>query len=162
MCTVMLVPETLQAQMTPAAVARKQVDELIKREQEAIAEFRKERRECKEMDILAKFQEAIAEFRKERRDRNAMPPVPAGDIFVWFDQACYGNGGKGFYYVRFHSGRWHSTAYDRPVLIVKKSKLLPDQIAFMERKCRETEEESRKTPQHPEFDFSFRRQTGED
>ncbi len=48
MCTVMLVPETLQAQMTPAAVARKQVDELIKREQEAIAEFRKERRECKE------------------------------------------------------------------------------------------------------------------
>ena len=36
----MLVPETLQAQMTPAAVARKQVDELIKREQEAITEFR--------------------------------------------------------------------------------------------------------------------------
>lgn len=96
MCTVMLVPKTLQAQMTPAAVARKQVDELIKREQEAIAEFRKERRECKEMDILAKFQEAIAEFRKERRDRNAMPPVPAGNIFVWFDRACYGNGGKGY------------------------------------------------------------------
>ena len=120
MCTVMLVPETLQAQMTPAAVARKQVDELIKREQEA-----------------------IAEFRKERRDRNAMPPVPAGDIFVWFDRACYGNGGKGFYYVRFHSGRsWLCTAYDRPALIVKKSKLRPDQIACMERKCRETEEEA--------------------
>lgn len=120
MCTVMLVPETLQAQMTPAAVARKQVDELIKREQEA-----------------------ITEFRKERRDRNAMPPVPAGNIFVWFDRACYGNGGKGFYYVRFHSGRsWHCSAYDRPALIVKKSKLRPDQIAFMERKCRETEEEA--------------------
>ena len=116
----MLVPETLQAQMTPAAVARKQVDELIKREQEA-----------------------ITEFRKERRDRNAMPPVPAGNIFVWFDRACYGNGGKGFYYVRFHSGRsWHCSAYDRPALIVKKSKLRPDQIAFMERKCRETEEEA--------------------
>ena len=142
MCTVMLVPETLQAQMTPAAVARKQVDELIRQEQDAIAEFRKERRECKEMDILAKFQEAIAEFRKERRDRNAMPPVPAGDIFVWFDRACYGNGGKGYYYVRFHSGRWCSTAYDHPALIVKKSKLRPDQIAFMERKCRETEEEA--------------------
>ena len=120
MCTVMLVPETLQAQMTPSAVARKQVDELIKREQEA-----------------------ITEFRKERRDRNAMPPVPAGNIFVWFDRACYGNGGKGFYYVRFHSGRsWHCSAYDRPALIVKKSKLRPDQIAFMERKCRETEEEA--------------------
>lgn len=120
MCTVMLVPETLQAQMTPAAVARKQVDELIKREQEA-----------------------ITEFQKEKRDRNAMPPVPAGNIFVWFDRACYGNGGKGFYYVRFHSGRsWHCSAYDRPALIVKKSKLRPDQIAFMERKCRETEEEA--------------------
>ena len=119
MCTVMLVPETLQAQKTPAAVARKQVDELIKREQNA-----------------------ITEFRNERRDRNAMPPVPAGDIFVWFDRACYGNGGKGYYYVRFHSGRWCSTAYDHPALIVKKSKLRPDQIAFMERKCRETEEEA--------------------
>ena len=119
MCTVMLVSETLQAQLTPAAVARKQVDELIKREQNA-----------------------ITEFRKERRDRNAMPPVPAGNIFVWFDRACYGNGGKGFYYVRFHSGRWCSTAYDHPALIVKKSKLRPDQIAFMERKCRETEEEA--------------------
>ena len=120
MCTVMLVSETLQAQLTPAAVARKQVDELIKREQNA-----------------------ITEFQKERRDRNAMPPVPAGNIFVWFDRACYGNGGKGFYYVRFHSGRsWHCSAYDRPALIVKKSKLRPDQIAFMERKCRETEEEA--------------------
>lgn len=130
MCTVMLVPETLSAQLTPAAVARKQVNELIKREQDA-----------------------ITEFRKERRDRNAMPPVPAGDIFVWFDQACYGNGGKGFYYVRFHSGRWHSTAYDHPALIVKKSKLRPDQIAFMERKCRETAEEARQTPEQQKFDF---------
>lgn len=126
----MLVPETLSAQLTPAAVARKQVNELIKREQDA-----------------------ITEFRKERRDRNAMPPVPAGDIFVWFDQACYGNGGKGFYYVRFHSGRWHSTAYDHPALIVKKSKLRPDQIAFMERKCRETAEEARQTPEQQKFDF---------
>lgn len=133
MCTVMLVSETLQAQLTPAAVARKQVNELIKREQDA-----------------------ITEFRKERRDRNAMPPAPAGDIFVWFDRACYGNGGKGFYYVRFHSGRsWLCTAYDRPVLIVKKSKLRPDQVAFMERKCRETEEEAQETPQQSEFDFQL-------
>lgn len=133
MCTIMLVSETLQAQLTPAAVARKQVNELIKREQDA-----------------------ITEFRKERRDRNAMPPAPAGDIFVWFDRACYGNGGKGFYYVRFHSGRsWLCTAYDRPVLIVKKSKLRPDQVAFMERKCRETEEEAQETPQQSEFDFQL-------
>lgn len=133
MCTVMLVSETLSAQLTPAAVARKQINELIRREQNA-----------------------ITEFRKERRDRNAMPPVPAGNIFVWFDRACYGNGGKGFYYVRFHSGRsWHCTAYDRPALIVKKSKLRPDQVVFMERKCRETEEEAREKPSQSEFDFQL-------
>lgn len=130
MCTVMALPETLTAQITPAAVARRQVNELIKREQDA-----------------------IAEYRRGKLNRNAMPPVPAGDIFVWFDQACYGNSGKGFYYVRFHSGRWHSTAYDHPALIVKKSKLRPDQVAFMERKCRETEEEARQTPEQQKFDF---------
>ena len=130
MCTVMVVPETLSAWMTPAVIARKQVNELIQREKDA-----------------------IAKYRMEKRDGNAMPPIPAGDIFVWFDRARYGNGGKGFYYVRFHSGRCHSTAYDRPVLIVKKSKLRPDQIAFMERKCRETEEEARQTPEQQKFDF---------
>lgn len=130
MCTVMVVPETLSAWMTPAVIARKQVNELIQREKDA-----------------------IAKYRMEKREDNAMPPIPAGDIFVWFDRARYGNGGKGFYYVRFHSGRCHSTAYDRPVLIVKKSKLRPDQIAFMERKCRETEEEARQTPEQQKFDF---------
>lgn len=131
MCTVMALPETLTARLIPAAVARKQVNDLIKREQDA-----------------------IAEYRRGKLNRNAMPPVPAGDIFVWFDQAGYGNGGKGFYYVRFHSGRaWHCTAYDQPALIVKKSKLRPDQIAFMERKCRETAEEARQTPEQQKFYF---------
>ena len=133
MCTVMLLPETLTARMTPAAVARKQVDDLIRQEKDA-----------------------VAKYRMEKRDRNAMPPIPAGDIFVWFDRACYGNGGKGFYYVRFHSGRsWFCTAYDNPVLIVKKSKLRPDQVAFMERKCRETEEEEQQTPKQQTFDFEW-------
>lgn len=133
MCTVMLLPETLTARMTPAAVARKQVDDLIRQEKDA-----------------------VAKYRMEKRDRNAMPPIPAGDIFVWFDRACYGNGSKGFYYVRFHSGRsWFCTAYDNPVLIVKKSKLRPDQVAFMERKCRETEEEEQQTPKQQTFDFEW-------
>ena len=88
MCTVMLVPETLSARMTPAAVARKQVDELIRQEQDAILEYR-----------MTKH------------------------------------------------------AYDHPALIVKKSKLRPDQVAFMERKCRETEEEARKIPEQQEFNF---------
>ena len=130
MCTVMVVPETLSAWMTPTAVARKQVDDLIKQEQAA-----------------------IVDYRRRKHDRNAMPPVPAGDIFVWLDRASYGNSRKGFYYVRFHSGRWRSTAYDRPALIVKKSKLRPDQITFMERKCLETKEEARQTPEQQKFDF---------
>ena len=131
MCTVMVLPETLQAQMTPATVARRQVDELIKREQDA-----------------------ITEFRRVNRGGNATLPVPAGDIFVWFDCACYGNGGKGFYYVRFHSAEsWCCTAYDSPVLIVKKSKLRSDQVAFMERKCRDTKEEALETPRQSKFDF---------
>lgn len=131
MCTVMILPETLTARLTPSSVARKQVDDLIRRESEA-----------------------ISRFQREKRDRNALPPIPAGNIYVWLDRACYGNGGRGFYYVRFHSGRsWGSTAYDRPVLIVQKSKLRPDQIAFMERKCRETEAEAQQKPEQSEFDF---------
>lgn len=131
MCTVMILPETLTARLTPSSVARKQVDDLIRRESEA-----------------------ISRFQREKRDRNALPPIPAGNIYVWFDCACYGNGGRGFYYVRFHSGRsWGSTAYDHPALIVQKSKLRPDQIAFMERKCRETEAEAQQKPEQSEFDF---------
>lgn len=131
MCTVMLLSETLSARLTPSAVARKQVDDLIRRESDA-----------------------IRRFQREKRDRNAMPPIPAGNIYVWFDRAGYGNGGKGFYYVRFHSGRmWCSTAYDHPALIVQKSKLRPDQIAFMDRKCRETEEEKKQPLEQSEFDF---------
>ena len=56
--------------------------------------------------------------------------------------------------MRFHSGRArHCTAYDQPALIVKKSKLRPDQIAFMERKCRETAEEARQTPEQQKIYF---------
>ena len=31
-----------------------------------------------------------------------------------------------------------TTAYNHPVLIVQKSKLRPDQVEYMERKCEET------------------------
>jgi len=61
-------------------------------------------------------------------------------VYVWLDSGCYGNSiGRGYYYVRLHDPRtWFSTAYDAPALIVKKSKLRPDQIEFMERKRAET------------------------
>lgn len=99
MCTILAHSETLSAQFTLASTARRQVDELMKRD---------------------------------------------SPVYVWFDRACYGNGGKGFYYVRSHPARMHlSTAYDMPELIVKKSKLRPVQVEFMERKCRETEEDEK-------------------
>ena len=62
-------------------------------------------------------------------------------IFVWLDNMCFGNSKKtGFYYVRDQLGMYcgFTTAYAHPLLIVQKKKLRPDQIEYMERKCRET------------------------
>lgn len=69
-----------------------------------------------------------------------------GNIFVWLDGMNFGNSDKkGFYYIRWYNslldcgpGGCVSTAYGHPVLIVQKNKLRPDQIDYMERKCRDT------------------------
>lgn len=59
-------------------------------------------------------------------------------IEVSLDRLAFG-ADSGFYYVRDTSSiLWGSTAYQRPLLIVKKSQLRPDQIDFMERKRAET------------------------
>ena len=72
-----------------------------------------------------------------------------GKIYVWLDNMCFGNSNKkGFYYVRWYNsvldcygwGGGCSTAYGHPALIVQKDKLRPDQIEYMERKCKETRE----------------------
>ncbi len=66
-----------------------------------------------------------------------------GHIYVWLDNMSFGNSDKtGFYYVRYQrSMLWMgTTAYAHPALIVQKSKLRPDQVEYMERKCRETRE----------------------
>ena len=72
-----------------------------------------------------------------------------GKIYVWLDSMCFGNSNKkGFYYVRWYNsvldchgwGGGCSTAYGHPALIVQKNKLRPDQIEYMERKCKETRE----------------------
>ena len=71
-----------------------------------------------------------------------------GKIYVWLDSMCFGNSSKkGFYYVRWYNsmldcgmGGFVSTAYGHPALIVQKDKLRPDQIEYMERKCKETRE----------------------
>ena len=69
-----------------------------------------------------------------------------GNICVWLDGMNFGNSDKkGFYYVRWYNslldcgpGGFVSTAYGHPALIVQKNKLRPDQIDYMERKCRDT------------------------
>ena len=71
-----------------------------------------------------------------------------GKIYVWLDNMCFGDSNKkGFYYVRWYNSvldcyGWggFSTAYGHPALIVQKNKLRPDQIEYMERKCKETRE----------------------
>ena len=71
-----------------------------------------------------------------------------GKIYVWLDNMCFGNSSKkGFYYVRWYNSMldcngWggFSTAYGHPALIVQKNKLRPDQIEYMEQKCKETRE----------------------
>ena len=75
----------------------------------------------------------------------------SGEIYVWLDNMNYCSEKKGFYYVRYHNSilechrrGCYSTAYAHPVLVVQKSKLRPDQVEYMERKCRETLEDSRR------------------
>ena len=79
-----------------------------------------------------------------------------GKIYVWLDSMRFrdylGLDGdsdkKGFYYVRCHNsincvgpfGIGVLTLYGHPVLIVQKNKLRPDQVEYLEHKCRETRE----------------------
>ena len=75
----------------------------------------------------------------------------SGEIYVWLDNMNYCSEKKGFYYVRYHNSilechrrGCYSTAYAHPVLVVQKSKLRPDQVEYMERKCQETLEDSKR------------------
>ena len=72
-----------------------------------------------------------------------------GKIYVWLDSMRYGNSDKkGFYYVRCHNSMYCvgpfgigvTSGYGHPVLIVQKNKLRPDQVEYMECKCRATRE----------------------
>ena len=68
------------------------------------------------------------------------------NIYVWLDNMNYCSTAKGFYYVRYQNSMlWMgTTAYAPPVLVVQKSKLRPDQVEYMERKCLETLAEKKK------------------
>lgn len=118
MCTFLPYPETIFAEFTFSATAREQVDEVMKRDRE----FQE-----KKAEIASHPGADLEQLRREI------------GVYVWLDSHCYGNGRRGFYYVRYHHpSTWRTTAYDTPALIVKKSKLRPDQVEFMERKCKET------------------------
>ena len=120
MCTIMLRPENWRAMRASKRQAQEEVDELMRKEREAM--LSKQGTNDPNGGLFGSF------------------TAPIGRIYVWLDRACYGNSiGNGFYYVRDHPLREHySTAYDSPSLIVAKSKLRPEQIEFMERKCEET------------------------
>ena len=100
-------------------------------------------------ETLPAEKRSVEESRKEvdrLMEHDRLPSCSYGDggrIFVWLDNMCFGNSNKrGFYYVRDQLSMLYmgSTAYAHPRLIVQKSKLRPDQIEYMERKCRETRE----------------------
>ena len=63
-----------------------------------------------------------------------------GHIYIWLDNMNYCSTTKGFYYVRYQNSllRMGTTAYAPPILVMQKSKLRPDQVEYMERKCKET------------------------
>ena len=69
------------------------------------------------------------------------------NIYVWLDSMNYCSAKKGFYYVRYQNSMlWKgTTAYAPPVLVVQKSKLRPDQVEYMERKCKETSSDANKS-----------------
>ena len=119
MCTFMPYPETLGAQLASRWTARRQVDQLMKKDRELKNRFVR--------GVRNVFGRSI-------------PWMEPDGIYVWLDNWCFGNSPKGFYYVRYRLTLKipMSTAYDPPVLIVQKSKLRPDQVEYMERKCRET------------------------
>ena len=113
-----------------------------------------------ELGVIASDEYADLPFAKKRRQMKADVLADhcyfsrgdnSGEIYVWLDNMNYCSDKKGFYYVRYHNSilEYHghgcySTAYAHPVLGVQKSKLRPDQVEYMERKCRETLEDSRR------------------
>ncbi len=134
MSTVMSIfyDETRKARYTSSKKAQAQVDELIARDL-AIKQAKENAR-----------QKMIAEGMSESEIQNKMFCNNQSGLFVWLDAGGYRHywWRKGFYFVR-SSLRPISTAYLPPDLVVQKKKLRPDQVEFMERKCRETAELSK-------------------
>ena len=133
MCTIMTQRETLPAEKRSCKASQEAVDKLIAYDQELKTNPSAE---------TPRFDDGIFGSIFSYRQRGT------GKIYVWLDSMCFGNSSKkGFYYVRWYNsmldcgmGGFVSTAYGHPALIVQKDKLRPDQIEYMERKCKETRE----------------------
>ena len=137
MCTVLLEPETLRAEKRSREDSQKAVDSLMEYERRLAASRSGEAQGSG--PVSPPYFDGPGNPFFGGRDSS-------GRIYVWLDNCCYGNSDKkGFYYVRYQlsmlSGM--STAYAHPALIVQKNKLRPDQVEYMERKCRETFEAAR-------------------
>ena len=128
MCTIMTFRETLPAEKRSREDSQKAVDRLMEYDRQLAAGGGDS---CK-----APF------FDDHPNGIGSLPPWGGeAAVYVWLDNCRFGNSKKkGFYYVRYQLSMlaWGTTAYAHPVLIVQKNKLRPDQVEYMERKCRET------------------------
>ena len=128
MCTIMTQRETLPAEKRSVKASQAAVDKLMAYDRELKSNSYAE---------APSFEDGVFGSLFSIKQRGT------GKIYVWLDSMCFGNSDKkGFYYVRYQRGMlsgW-TTAYAHPVLIVQKDKLRPDQIEYMERKCKETRE----------------------
>ena len=146
MCTVMLFPESLDAQLRSRTETRRQVDDLMEYDRERAAgrhpfppAFDPESRERRRQYLNELMAQGI-DHPEWHPDSRTISLAGDGNVYVWLDNWCFGNSPKGFYYVRFILTMKDpfSTTYNQPALIVRKRKLRPDQVEFMERKCEET------------------------
>ena len=130
MCTIMFYRETLPAERRSREDSQKAVDRLIEYDR-LLSSGRSSGEDTCEAPLFEDQPGGIC----------SAPWGHGGPVYVWLDNCRFGNSRKkGFYYVRYQLSMyaWGSTAYAHPALIVQKNKLRPDQVEYMERKCRKT------------------------
>ena len=130
MCTIMFYRETLPAEKRSREDSQKAVDRLMEYDRQFSS------------GLTSGEDSRKAPLFEDQPDGICSAPWGrGGPVYVWLDNCCFGNSRKkGFYYVRYQLSMlaWGTTAYAHPALIVQKNKLRPDQVEYMERKCRET------------------------
>ena len=140
MCTIMFYRETLPAEKRSREDSQEAVDRLMEYDRQFSAGPSSDEDSRK-----------APLFEDQPYGISSAPWGRGGPVYVWLDNMNYCSEKKGFYYVRYHNSilechrrGCYSTAYAHPVLVVQKNKLRPDQVEYMERKCRETLEDSRR------------------